>query len=177
MKKVVLFTAFLLSVGSIFAQQAQEREGVKSVIGASASQTTNLNLQLTQTRNGVNGTFTIKSVGIQVGLPYMGITDASQTNNPTQNYQRDLGFPWGIRYVYSTFADDAFTVSKGYYTDKVLISWIIKNNRSLISDFVIYRTTDISSSNPQWGNPIGTLANTARSFEDITTEGGKLYRY
>ena len=177
MKKVVLFTAFLLSVGSIFAQQVQERIGVKSVIGAAASQQPNLNLQLTQTRNGVNGTFTIKSVGIQVGLPYMGIIDASQTNNPTQNYQRDLGFPWGIRYVYSTFSDDAFTVSKGYYTDKVLINWIIKNNASLISDFVIYRTTDISSSNPVWGNPIGTLAKTARSFEDITTEGGKLYRY
>lgn len=176
MKKVVLFTAFLLSVSSLFAQ-TQERIGVKSVIGASASTRDNLNLQLTQTRNGVNGTFTIKSVGIQVGLPYMGITDASQTNNPTQNYQRDLGFPWGIRYVYSTFSDDAFTVSKGYYTDKVLINWIIKNNASLISDFVIYRTTDISSSNPVWGNPIGTLAKTARSFEDITTEGGKLYRY
>ena len=94
MKKVVLFTAFLLSVSSLFAQQAQERLGVKSVIGASAVNKDNLNLQLTQTRNGVNGTFTIKSVSVQVGLPYMGVTDASQSNNPSQNYQKDLGFPW-----------------------------------------------------------------------------------
>jgi hypothetical protein len=175
MKKVVLFTAFLLSVSSLFAQ-TQERIGVKSVIGASAHQR-DVNLQLTQTRNGVNGTFTIKSVGIQVGLPYMGVIDVPQTNNPSQNYRKDLGFPWGIRYVYSTFSDDAFTVSKGYYTDKVLINWIIKANAGLISDFVIYRTTDISSSNPTWGSPVGTLAKSARSFEDITTEGGKLYRY
>lgn len=83
MKKVVLFAALLLSVGSVFAQ-LQERIGVKSVIGASASQNPNLNLQLTQTRNGVNGTFTIKSVGVQVGLPYMGVTNVPQSNNPTQ---------------------------------------------------------------------------------------------
>ena len=115
MKKVVLFSAFLLSVGSLFAQ-LQERLGVKSVIGASAVQKDNLNYQLTQTRNGVNGTFTIKSVGVQVGLPYMGVTNVTQTNNPSQNYRVDLGFPWGIRYRYSTFSEDAFKVL-GYQND------------------------------------------------------------
>lgn len=176
MKKVVLFTVFLLGIGSLHAQ-LQEKLGVKSVIGASASQRDNLNYQLTQTRNGVNGTFTIKSVGVQVGLPYMGVTNVPQTNNPSQNYRMDLGFPWGIRYRYSTFSEDAFTVSKGYYTDKVSINWGIKNNAGLISDFVIYRSTDISSSTPDWGNPIATLSSTARAFDDVNTEGGKLYRY
>jgi len=47
----------------------------------------------------------------------MGIIDVPQTNNPNQYYKMDLGFPWGIRYRYSTFSEDAFTVSKGYYTD------------------------------------------------------------
>jgi hypothetical protein len=176
MKKVVLLVLFLLSVGSSFAQ-LQERVGVKSVIGASAAQKDNLNLQLTQPRNGVNGSFKINSVGIQVGLPYMGIIDVPQTNNPSQNYRMDLGFPWGIRYRYSTFSEDAFTVSKGYYTDKVTINWQIKNNQNLISDFVIYRSTDNSSSNPSWGNAIATLSSSARSFDDSNIEGGKLYRY
>lgn len=176
MKKVVLFAAFLLSIGSVFAQ-VQEKLGVKSVIGAAASNRDNLNLQLTQTRNGVNGTFRINSVGIQVGLPYMGVTNVPQSNNPTQNYKMDLGFPWSIRYRYSTFSEDAFTVSKGYYTDKVSINWGIKNNATLITSFLIYRSTDINGSYPDWGNPIVTLASSARSYEDLNTEGGKLYRY
>jgi Concanavalin A-like lectin/glucanases superfamily/Secretion system C-terminal sorting domain len=176
MKKVVLLVLFLLSVSYSFAQ-LQERLGVKSVIGASAAQKENLNLQLTQTRNGVNGTFKINSVGVQVGLPYMGVTNVPQTNNPSQYYRMDLGFPWGIRYRYSTFSEDAFTVSKGYYTDKVSINWGIKNNVGLITDFAIYRSTDISGTNPDWGNPIATLSSTARSYDDVNTEGGKLYRY
>ena len=176
MKKVVLLVLFLLSVGASFAQ-VQERIGVKNVIGAAASHKDNLGLQLTQTRNGVSGTFTIKSIGLQVGLPYMGITDLAQTNNPSQNYRTDLGFPWGILYRYSTFSEDAFTVSKGYYADKIAINWQIRNNQNLISDFAIYRSTEISSSNPSWGNPIATVSATARSFDDVNTEGGKLYRY
>lgn len=175
MKKVVLLILFLLSVGSSFAQ-LQERIGVKSVIGAAASHN-NVNLQLTQTRGGVNGTFTIRSVGIQVGLPYMGVINVPQNNNPSQNYRMDLGFPWGIRYRYSTFSEDAFTVSKGYYTDKVSINWQVKANQSLISDFLIFRSTEISSSNPSWGNSIATLSSSARSFDDSNIEGGKLYKY
>ncbi len=176
MKKVVLLIIFSCSIGSIFAQ-FQEKLGVKTVIGAAASQKDNLNLQLTQTRNGVSGTFTIKSVGIQVGLPYMGVNNVPQTNNPTQYYLKDLGFPWGVRYRYNTFSEDAFVVSKGYYTDKVSINWAIKNNLNLIADFVIYRTTEIDSDNPVWGNPIVTLSASARTFDDNNTDGGKLYKY
>jgi hypothetical protein len=176
MKKVVLFIIFSIGLSSVFAQ-LQEKLGVKTVIGASAVQKDNLNLQLTQTRNGVNGTFKINSVGVQVGLPYMGIIDVPQTNNPSQYYKMDLGFPWGIRYRYSTFSEDAFTVSKGYYTDKVSINWGIKNNASLITSFLVYRTTDISGSSPDWGNAIVTLASSARSYDDNNTEGGKLYKY
>lgn len=177
MKKVVLFAALLLSVGSVFAQ-FQERNGVKSFIGASSHDTLFNNLQLTQTRNGVNGTFTLRSLSVQVGLPYMGIINVPQDNsNATQYYRMDLGFPWGIRYRYTTFAEDAFSVSKGYYTDKVNINWQIKANLTSISDFAIYRTMDINSSNPDWGAPIATLASSARSFDDVNTQGGKLYRY
>jgi len=177
MKKVVLFAAFLLSVGSVFAQ-FQERNGVKSFIGASSHDTLFSNLQLTQTRNGVNGTFTLRSISVQVGMPFMGvIANVPQSTELSQYYQMDLGFPWGIRYRYSTFSEDAFSVSKGYYSDKVNINWQIKANLNLISDFAIYRTMDITSSNPEWGAPIATLASSARSFDDVNTQGGKLYRY
>ena len=176
MKKVVLLVLFLLGVSSSYAQ-FQERIGVKSVIGAAASHRDNLGLQLTQTINGASGTFTIKSVGIQVGLPYMGVTNVPQNNNPSQNYITDLGFPWGILYRYQTFSEDAFTVSKGYFTDKIAINWQVKANLGLITDFLIYRTTDLSSSNTDWGSPIATLSSNARSYDDTTSEGGKLYQY
>lgn len=176
MKKIVLLTVLSISVSSLFAQ-LQEKLGVKSVVSASSSQYNNLNLNLTQTRNGVNGTFKINSVSVIVGSPYRGVIDAPQTNNPSQYYKMDLGFPWGVRYRYSTFSEDAFIVSKGYYSDKVNINWGIKNNNSLITSFVIYRTSDINSSSPDWGNPIATLASSARSYDDVNTEGGKLYLY
>jgi len=177
MKKVVLFAAFLLSVGSVFAQ-FQERNGVKSFIGASSHDTLFSNLQLTQTRNGVNGTFTLRSISVQVGMPYMGvIANVPQSTELSQYYRMDLGFPWGIRYRYTTFSEDAFSISKGYYSDKVNINWQIKANLNLISDFAIYRTMDINTSNPDWGAPIATLASSARSFDDVNTQGGKLYRY
>ena len=176
MKKVVLLVLFLLSFCASFAQ-VQERTGVKSVTSAGAYYNNNINLQFTQPRNGVNGSFTLKSVGIQVGLPYMGVTDVPQTNNPSQNYIRDLGFPWGISYRYKTFSEDAFTVSKGYYTDKIAINWQVRATLSLITEFAIYRSTEISSSNPSWGNPIATVSSSARSYDDVNTEGGKLYRY
>lgn len=177
MKKVVLFAAFLLSVGSVFAQ-FQERNGVKSFIGASSHDTLFSNLQLTQTRNGVNGTFTLRSISVQVGMPYMGvIANVPQSTDLSQYYRMDLGFPWGIRYRYTTFSEDAFSISKGYYSDKVNINWQIKANLNLISDFAIYRTMDINTSNPDWGAPIATLASSARSFDDVNTQGGKLYRY
>jgi sortase (surface protein transpeptidase) len=177
MKKVVLFAAFLLSVGSVFAQ-FQERNGVKSFIGASSHDTLFSNLQLTQTRNGVNGTFTLRSISVQVGMPFMGvIANVPQSTELSQYYQMDLGFPWGIRYRYTTFSEEAFSISKGYYSDKVNINWQIKANLNLISDFAIYRTMDINTSNPDWGAPIATLASSARSFDDVNTQGGKLYRY
>jgi hypothetical protein len=176
MKKIVLFTILSICVNSVMAQ-LQEKLGVKSVIAASSVQYNNLNLNLTQTRNGVNGTFKINSVSVIVGSPYRGVIDAPQTNNPSQYYKMDLGFPWSVRYRYSTFSEDAITISKGYYTDKVNISWGIKNNVGLITSFIIYRSTDIVSTNPDWGNPIATLSSAARSYDDINTEGGKLYRY
>src|SRR5690606_2120999 len=142
-----------------------------------ASEKDNLNHTLTQKVNGVNKTFTIQKVGLQVGLPYMGVIDAPHTNNPSQNYQQDLGFPWGIRYRYDTFSEDAFTVSKGYYSDRIEINWDIKQNRDKIVSISVYRTEDVDSQNPDWGKALKTLPADAGTFIDNNIEGGKLYRY
>jgi hypothetical protein len=157
---------------------AQEKSGVKSVIGAAASKKDNLNLTLTKPVNGVSKTFTISSVSMQVGMPYMGLTKGvTASAASTQNYIKDLGFPWGIRYLNNTFAEDAFTVSKGYYSDKIEINWDVKKNQDRIVSILVYRTEDITSEKPNWGNPLKTLAPDAGTFVDNNVEGGKLYRY
>lgn len=156
---------------------AQEKKGVATVIGAAASQKENLNLTLTQSVSGVNKTFTIQKVGIQVGIPYMGVIAAPFTNSPTQNYRQDLGFPWGIRYRYNTFAEDSFSVSKGYFSDRVEVNWEVKQNRDKIISISVYRTEDINSQNPNWGKSLKTLPADAGTFVDTNIEGGKLYRY
>ena len=107
----------------------------------------------------------------------MGVTDKPYTNNPTQYYKQDLGFPWGIRYRYSTFSEDAFTVSKGYFSDRIEINWDIKMNREKIVSISVYRTEDINSVNPDWGKSLKTLPADAGTFVDANTDGGKLYRY
>ncbi|RZK74726.1 MAG: carboxypeptidase regulatory-like domain-containing protein [Pedobacter sp.] len=146
-------------------------------IGSASSQSDNLGRTITTPVNGVNKTITIKSVGIQVGMPYMGVKDAPFTNNPTQYYRNDLGFPWGIRYRYNTFSEDAFTVSKGYFSDRIELNWDIKMNRDKIVSISVYRSEDIDSQNPVWGKALKTLPADAGTFSDNNIEGGKLYRY
>jgi hypothetical protein len=174
MKHQLVVVLTLLSFGTLLAQ---ENLGVKTVISAGATQTENLGHSITTPVNGVNQTVTINSVHIQAGLPYMGVIDVPFANNPIQNYIKDLGFPWDIRYRYNTFSEDAFTVSKGYFSDHIELNWIIKANQDKITSISVYRTLDISSDFPNWGNPIRTLAPDAGTFTDTNVEGGKLYRY
>jgi hypothetical protein len=173
-KYIILLCLILVSFSNLFGQ---EQKGVATVIGAAASQKENLNLTLTQAVNGVNKTFTIQSVGLQVGMPFMGVINAPHGSNPAQNYTKDLGFPWGIRYRYNTFSEDAFTVSKGYFSDRIEVNWDVKQNREKIVSISVFRTEDIDSQNPNWGNSLKTLAADAGTFVDTNIEGGKLYRY
>ncbi|TKB98881.1 LamG-like jellyroll fold domain-containing protein [Pedobacter cryophilus] len=175
MKKYILvLSLILLSCGVLLAQ---EQKGVATVIGAASSNNENLNRTLTTTVNGVNRTITIQKVSVSVGLPYMGVINAPHSATPTQYYKHDLGFPWGIRYRYNTFSEDAFTVSKGYFSDRIELNWDIKQNRDRIISLSIYRTEDIDSQNPSWGSVLKTLPADAGTFVDNNVEGGKLYRY
>lgn len=174
MKHFLVLCLVLFSYNTLIAQ---EKTGVKSVISAAASQKDKLGLLLTTKVSGASKTFTVGSVSLQVGLPYIGVIDPKFTNTPSQYYKQDLGFPWGIRYRYNTFSEDAFTVSKGYYSDRIEINWDIKMNRNKIISFSVYRTEDISSLTPDWGKSLKTLAADAGTFVDTNVEGGKLYRY
>ena len=173
-KYIYVLILLLLSFSALLGQ---EQKGVATVIGAASSNNVNLNSNLTTTVDGINRTFTIQKVSISVGLPYMGVINAPHTTNSTQNYTKDLGFPWGIRYQYNTFSEDAFTVSKGYFSDRIELNWDIKQNREKIVSISVYRTEDIDSQNPSWGSVLKTLPADAGTFVDNNIEGGKLYRY
>lgn len=175
MKNILVLCLVLFSFSTL---TAQEKSGVKSVISAAASKKDNLGQTLTTPVNGVSKTFTISSVSMQVGMPYMGLTQGATLSAPsTQNYIKDLGFPWGIRYRYTTFSEDAFTVSKGYFSDRIEINWDIKKNQEKIISISVYRTEDITNATPTWGKPLKTLAGDVGTFSDTNVEGGKLYRY
>jgi len=174
MKYYFIVLLFILSFGSL---KAQEQLGVKTVISAGATATDNLNHTITTPVNGVSRSVTIKSVQMQIGLPYMGVLDAPFANTPTQNYLKDFGFPWEANYRYKTFTNETFTVSKGYYADRIELDWEIKANEDKITKLFLYRTSDVTSVNPNWGTKLKTLAPDAGSYADINIEGGRLYRY
>ena len=174
MKYHSILLCSLLSFGGLMAQ---EKLGVKTVISAGATDSNNLNHTITTPVNGVNKTVTIKRVQMLIGLPYMGVIDKPFSNTPTQNYKKDFGFPWEANYRYKTFTDEAFTVSKGYYADRIELDWEIKANEDKITKLFLYRTTDVTSANPNWGTKLKTLAPDAGSYSDTNIEGGRLYRY
>ena len=146
-------------------------------ISAASSQSSNLSISA-QTASGTS--LSIDRISTAIGLPFLGINQTiPHTVNATytQNYERDFGFPWGVFYSYNTFSESFFEVSKGYYTDRIKLSWQILNNQDKITSINIYRTEDVDSDQPAWGNPLQNLSATTTSFEDTNTEGGKLYRY
>lgn len=174
MQRIIIFLLTLVSVTVLNAQI--ETRGVKLNLGGAAG-TYN---QTGSDRVNLNNGNYIKNITFFVGGSFLGLNKTSEDNPFTYGqYDRKfkLGFPWGELFVNKTFSYDRFTVSKGYFADRVELNWSILNNASSITNIEVYRTTDIDSDNPIWGLPIQILSRTASSFIDNTAESGKLYRY
>ncbi|PKH66898.1 laminin G [Flavobacterium sp. ALD4] len=118
-----------------------------------------------------------KKYSIQVGAPYLGQNFNSERNtNPL-----DIRFPWDVLYLYPTFTDreGSFEVSKGYFGDKVLISWSLRSNSDLITTLKLYRR-EYSDTPLPWSNEDDFLKNISKTdseYEDKYVEGGVLYEY
>jgi hypothetical protein len=153
--------------------------GVRLTIGAAG----NSYNYSSGTAISVGNSRTLKSMTFQIGAPFMGVNQlttslSSSTYSFTNLHNRlDIGFPWGELFINKTFSKDQFTVSKGYFPDRVEMNWRVTNNANAITSYLVYRTDDLSSSNPVWGDPIKTVSRTENTFVDLTAEGGKLYRY
>jgi hypothetical protein len=174
MKRIVIILLVVVINSSLFAQV--ETGGVKFNFGGSAG---TYNQTGTDKINLSGGNY-IKTITFQIGTPFLGL-NKSTSDNPftygTYDRKFKVGFPWGELLVNKTFSYDRFTVSKGYFADRIELNWSILNNGSAITNIEVYRTEDIDSDNPSWGRPIQVLAKSATSYSDNTAETGKLYRY
>jgi hypothetical protein len=177
MRKLALIVSAIVFFINTSAQTTTP--GVRLTIGTAAKTYTG-----TYSLSATNGPIT--SITYQIGLPLLGVTanlssntysGSSGTYTYTTSRTFDIGFPWGELFINKTFANDYFTISKGYFADRVELNWRILNNESIVTNFLVYRTEDLSSTNPVWGDPIKTISKSDNSFTDLTAEGGKLYRY
>lgn len=182
MRNSLLILFAIASINNASAQTLTPQTtttGVRLTIGAAAKTYTG-----TYSFSATNGPIT--NITYHIGVPLLGVTanlssntysGSSGTYSYTTSRTFDIGFPWGELFVNKTFAKDYFTISKGYFSDRVELNWRVLNNESYVTNFLVYRTEDLSSTNPVWGDPIKTISKTDNSFIDLTAEGGKLYRY
>ena len=110
---------------------------------------------------------------MQVGLPFLGqnMGGATRVTNPA-----DVRFPWDVLYIYNTFAEDYFDVSKGFYGDKIAISWDLKSNTNLVKSIKIYRRIYSEQNNTPYSLVV-SVSPTQTTYEDKYIEGGVLYEY
>ncbi|OOV19038.1 LamG-like jellyroll fold domain-containing protein [Flavobacterium sp. LM4] len=109
---------------------------------------------------------------IQVGLPFLG----QNKTGPRRTNPADIRFPWNTLYLYKTFAEESFSVSKGFYGDKVLITWNLRANENLVKSIKIYRRVYTEAGNLPYNLVVG-LSSTETTYEDKYVEGGILYEY
>lgn len=149
MKKIIaVLGMFVLGAGLY----AQNNKGAKVVPVSQAIQ-----------KNGFN---------IQVGLPFLG----QNKTGPRKTNPADIRFPWSTLYLYHTFAEESFSVSKGFYGDKVLIAWNLRANENLVKSIKIYRRVYTETGNLPY-NLVVSLSPTETNYEDKYVEGGVLYEY
>lgn len=90
-----------------------------------------------------------------------------------------LRFPWDVSYIPLTFSTEFFEVSKGYFSEKILINWAIQSNANKIDQIKIYRRLFEESNLDDVANYVlvATLSTDTYSYEDTNIQGGVLYEY
>ncbi|CAM1344888.1 LamG-like jellyroll fold domain-containing protein [Tenacibaculum amylolyticum] len=121
--------------------------------------------------NTASQTHQSRNYVLQVGIPYLGVNNGVHTTNPV-----DVRFPWDILYLYGTFSDDSFNVSKGYFGDKVLINWRLRNNQEEVTNLVLSRRI-YTEDNSSTFEVVENIPPTDTTYEDLYVEGGVLYEY
>jgi hypothetical protein len=124
----------------------------------------------------VGGVNTDVNFQFQVGVPF--IFQEAIPTGVLDEYYSYLNFPWSILYIYSTFSEDpeSFDVSKGYFSNNVLITWELKSNYDFIKYIKIYRRKYTLAGNGNWLF-LANVDKDATQYEDKYVDGGVLYEY
>jgi hypothetical protein len=151
MKKLIITFGLLFLFTGIYAQN---NDGAKIVSVSQAIQNSGITLQ--------------------VGVPILGINinELERVNNPV-----DIRYPWDVLYLYQTFAEESFDVSKGYFGDKILLKWDIRSNFDLINTIKIYKRPYSEVNNDLGYEFVGSVSKSETAYEDNYVEGGVLYEY
>lgn len=158
MKKIIITFCACFLVTGVWAQLDK---GARVVVTSQTVQRLE-----TTTDNG-----TPAFLQFQVGLPFV-------VQNGVQNNSY-INFPWSVLYMFDTFAEESFEVSKGYFGDKILISWDIRANSHLIKSIKIYKR-EYKEDNKQDNvgyTLVGSVAPSVTQYEDKYVEGGVLFQY
>lgn len=147
-KKILLFVVCIWGL-TFYAQDEQSKNQI--FVGA-----------------GANSSSAIHNFSMQVGSPILLKTHINGTNTTT------IGFPFGVLYVPNTFVSNRYKVSKGYYPDRIQLSWQIGANEDRITRIQIFRKEVGIDTAEQL---IATLAKDVFEYNDYETEGGVLYEY
>ncbi len=142
MKKILLFVVCIWGF-TFYAQNEQSKNQV--FIGAGAQQEINH-------AGGLN-------VNMQVGSAILFNTSTGAQNT-------SVAFPYSILYVPNTFISDKYQFSKGYYPDRVRLTWEIGANENSITNIQIFRK-ELGTDNPE--QRIATLAKDVFEYNDFQT--------
>ncbi len=162
MKKLSITISFCLMALNLLAQVS---DGPQIVTTSMASEKVDVT---------INGK--VSNIQLQVGAIFQrGIVDENNTNI---TYNAIFRFPWDIRYVYNTFSEETsyFDVSKGFFGDKILVSWELRSNYDNIKLLKIYRRKYTVDNSETWVFQ-SNVSKDENSFEDLYVDGGVLYQY
>ena len=164
MKKIIIALGFMFLVTGIWAQQD---DGARIVTVSQA-------VQSSTATNTTTNNYTL-----QVGVPYLGqnINVTERSVNPF-----DIRYPWDVLYLFPTFTDEDFDVSKGYFGDKILINWDLRANFDIITSIKIYRRqyreyATLQEDIDHKYTSVASVSKSENSYEDAYVEGGVLYQY
>lgn len=153
-KRFLLLTAALLFIGGVDIC-AQNNKGVKVVTANEAIHSPN------SSGHGF---------AVQVGRAYLGLNE-----NGDRSSELDIRFPWDVNYLYNTFSEESFEVTKGIFPDKIELRWTIRNNETQIENFKLFRRKVNMPEEPF--TEIVTLPSSATTYDDRFVDGGTLYEY
>ena len=162
MKRIFFTLCLWLTAGGLLAQQ---KSNPQNFTGNAVLQEHSL-----EADEDVEGTHLYLQVGGPIPYAHQAMPDGVTMS---------VRFPWDVPYIPLTFDELYFEISKGYFSEKVLLSWTLQANANKIDRIRIYRRPFSQGNTNDVENyvVVATLSSDSYSYEDTNIQGGTLYEY